>query len=158
MPADKFDDEKPPMHLLDRAALEETARVLGFGANKYGENNWRDGGKYSLGTKRPLAAALRHIFAYLDGEKIDPESGLSHLGHAMCSVMFALKAELHGWHEDVMVYSGLGSQPMDFDPKKWYRLDPEHPLNHGRTCDPVSGQRMAGCNPNRWKECEAPDA
>lgn len=96
MSAKKFDTGKPPMNLLDRVALEETAKVLAFGAEKYGEDNWRDDGQYSLGTKRPLAAALRHIYAYLDGEELDPESGLSHLGHAMCSVMFALRAEVEG--------------------------------------------------------------
>jgi hypothetical protein len=87
---------KPPMHLLDARAIFETARVLEFGRSKYGENNWRGNGSYDLGAKRPLAAALRHIFQYLDGERLDPESGQNHLGHAMCSVMFALAADLRG--------------------------------------------------------------
>lgn len=97
--AKKFDTnyiEKPPMHLLDKEAMFETARVLGFGAQKYAEENWRGGGAYNLGTKRPLAAALRHIHQYLEGEVVDEDSGLNHLGHAMCEVMFALAADMRG--------------------------------------------------------------
>lgn len=106
--AKKFDSsyiEKPPMHLLDKEALFETARVLGFGAFAkkqpdgtlgYGGDNWRGGGEYTLGSKRTLAAAVRHIYQYLDGEVIDDDSGLHHLGHALCEVMFALAADLRG--------------------------------------------------------------
>ena len=39
---------------------------------------------------------MRHIYAYLAGEKLDPESGESHLAHALCSVRFAHAAELRG--------------------------------------------------------------
>ena len=82
----KHDDGKPRMDLLDRVALEEIARVLGFGAEKYAAHNWRGGIAYS----RLVAAALRHLHAFNDGEDLDPESGLSHLGHLGCCVMFLL--------------------------------------------------------------------
>ena len=88
--------EKPPMHLLDKKALFETARVLGFGATKYSEDGWRDRERYGLGTKRPLAAALRHIFEYLDGKANDDETGLNVLAHVMCEVMFAMRAHFEG--------------------------------------------------------------
>ena len=42
---------------------------------------------------RPLAAAMRHIMAFNDGEDKDPESGLSHLAHAACCIMFLLEFE-----------------------------------------------------------------
>jgi hypothetical protein len=85
----KYDDGKPGMHLLDNIALREIAKVLDFGAKKYAPNNWRKG----IAMSRLLAAALRHLFAYASGEKTDPESGLSHLAHAGCCVMFALNME-----------------------------------------------------------------
>lgn len=85
----KHDSDKPRMSLLDRHALEEIARVMGFGAKKYAAHNWRKG----LEMSRLLDAALRHINAYNDGEDKDPESGLSHLAHAGCCVMFALRME-----------------------------------------------------------------
>lgn len=80
----KFDSGKPAMSLLDRTALEETAAVLKFGAEKYAPHNWRKGIKFS----RLTDAALRHIYAFIDGENTDHESGLTHMGHAMCCLMF----------------------------------------------------------------------
>jgi hypothetical protein len=85
----KFDDDKLPVNLLSTEALLQTAAVLKFGADKYHANNWRDGFAWS----RPLAAAMRHIMAYNDGEDKDPESGLSHLAHAACCIMFLLEFE-----------------------------------------------------------------
>lgn len=82
----KFDQDKPRMDLLDSDAIEQLAMVLGFGAKKYAAHNWRAG----ISTSRLVAAALRHLFAYLRGEDKDPESGLSHVAHAMCCCMFLL--------------------------------------------------------------------
>ncbi len=83
----KFDTGKPPLSLIDRYALERIADVLAFGADKYEAHNWRKG----LSQSRLIDAALRHLFAYADGEDLDSESGLSHLAHAGCCVVFALK-------------------------------------------------------------------
>lgn len=85
----KFDGDKPRMDLLDPYAIEQLSRVLTFGARKYAAHNWRKGIRKS----RLLAAALRHLFAYLRGEDQDPESGLSHAAHAMCCCMFLLGLE-----------------------------------------------------------------
>ena len=82
----KHDSDKPMMNLLDAYAMEHLAAVLTFGAKKYSANNWRKG----ISSSRLLAAALRHIFSYLGGEKLDSESNLSHLAHAMCCLMFAI--------------------------------------------------------------------
>lgn len=89
-PGQKYDAGKPPMDLLDGLALEEVGRVLDFGATKYSPDNWRAG----ICKGRLLAAAIRHIYASVRGERKDPESGLSHLAHAMCCLMFALHFEL----------------------------------------------------------------
>ena len=85
----KFDGDKLPVNLLSSEALLQTAAVLKFGADKYHAHNWRDGFVWS----RPLAAAMRHIMAFNDGEDCDPESGLSHLAHAACCIMFLLEFE-----------------------------------------------------------------
>jgi hypothetical protein len=85
----KFDTDKLPVNLLSSEALLQTAAVLKFGADKYHAHNWRDGFAWS----RPLAAAMRHIMAFNDGEDKDPESGLSHLAHAACCIMFLLEFE-----------------------------------------------------------------
>jgi hypothetical protein len=36
---------------------------------------------------------MRHLHAFNDGEDKDPESGLSHLAHLGCCVMFLLEFE-----------------------------------------------------------------
>jgi hypothetical protein len=85
----KFDTDKLPLNLLSTEAMNQTAAVLKFGAIKYAEHNWRKGFVWS----RPLAAAMRHITAFNDGEDKDPESGLSHISHAMCCLMFISEFE-----------------------------------------------------------------
>lgn len=88
----KHDAEKPPLDLLDATALLEVGRVLEFGAKKYAPNNWRGG----ISRERLIAATLRHTLAAASGERNDPETGLSHLAHAMCELMFALHFEVKG--------------------------------------------------------------
>ena len=80
----KFDQDKARMDLLDPYALEQLALVLTFGAKKYAPNNWRRGLKVS----RIIAASVRHLFAIMKGEDIDPETGLLHSAHCMCNMMF----------------------------------------------------------------------
>jgi hypothetical protein len=92
----KFDTNKLPLNLLSTEAMNQTAAVLAFGAEKYAAHNWRAGFAWS----RPLAAAMRHITAFNDGEDKDPESGLSHLAHAACCIMFLLEFEKTHRHLD----------------------------------------------------------
>jgi hypothetical protein len=84
--ATKFDQNKPPLDLLPWEAVEEVARVLDFGRQKYAAHNWRKGFLWT----RLAAACLRHVFAWLSGQDKDPESGLSHIAHACCDLMFLL--------------------------------------------------------------------
>lgn len=85
----KYDQEKPDMSLLSPIAIKKMAEVMTFGKKKYSANNWRGGIVYT----RLIAAALRHIFSYLGGETFDPETGKSHLAHAMCCLMMVLEFE-----------------------------------------------------------------
>lgn len=85
----KYDQEKPDMSLLPSKALVEVARVLTFGSKKYSAHNWRKGYQWS----RLIAAAMRHLTAYNDGEDRDPESGISHLAHAASCLMMLLEWE-----------------------------------------------------------------
>lgn len=52
------------------------------GAKKYARFNWARGMSWSA----VLASLLRHISAWQAGEENDPETGLSHLAHAMCNL------------------------------------------------------------------------
>jgi len=80
----KYDDGKPRTDLLPTQALEGVASVLAFGARKYDTWNWARGMAYG----RLIGAALRHIFAFARGEDNDKETGLSHLDHAACCILF----------------------------------------------------------------------
>lgn len=86
----KYDDGKLRYDLLPVKALRDVAQVLTFGAKKYGDNNW----KITKPESRYIAAAMRHMEAYRDGEVLDPESGIHHLAHAACSLMFILQIDL----------------------------------------------------------------
>ena len=85
----KADEGKIPYELLAPEYLEATASVLKFGANKYGARNWELGMAWS----RPFGALMRHMWAWWKGEKADPETGMSHLWHAACCVMFLIAYE-----------------------------------------------------------------
>ena len=85
----KYDTGKPRMDLLPAYSLEQIALVLGVGAQKYSSWNWSKGIAYS----RLLGACLRHLYAWARREKSDPESGLSHLAHAGCCILFLLWME-----------------------------------------------------------------
>lgn len=85
----KHDQAKPRMELLSTEAMTRIAEVMGFGAKKYAAHNWRKG----LAWSRVIGAALRHLTSFNEGEDKDPESGLSHLAHAGCCIMFLLDYE-----------------------------------------------------------------
>jgi len=89
----KYDDGKLRWDLLPMKPIECVVKILTFGASKYGSNNWQ---KLKNFDDRYYAAMMRHMSAWKQGEKLDPESGLPHLAHAMCCVMFLLWNELKG--------------------------------------------------------------
>lgn len=88
----KFDEGKLPHELLPVDALEAISRVLAYGATKYAPRNWEKGMAWS----RVYGACLRHLFAWWRGEDNDPETGLPHLSHAACCILFALAYHLRG--------------------------------------------------------------
>lgn len=87
----KWDKGKLEWHLLPFGALVPVVRVLMYGKDKYGEENWKKG----MPQVRVLDAAMRHIIAYMGGQTRDPETGLSHLAHASCCLLFGLWYEGH---------------------------------------------------------------
>jgi len=83
----KHDTGKPLIGLISAYAIEEEAKVMTFGAKKYGFHNWRKG----LSWIRVISAVLRHIFAWIRQENFDPETGIHHLAHARCGLAFLLE-------------------------------------------------------------------
>ena len=86
----KFDDGKRDFTLLPWDSVENIVEVLEFGAKKYSRDNWRyvDDAKH-----RYTKAALRHLIAYTKGEIDDPESGMPHLAHLGCCILFLMELD-----------------------------------------------------------------
>jgi hypothetical protein len=59
----KFDNGKPPLALIPSEALIEIAEVLGFGAEKYGPNNWREDADKTKWS-RSYSSLQRHLNAF----------------------------------------------------------------------------------------------
>lgn len=88
----KADKGKPKPRLLHESMAEAVASVvdvLTFGAAKYDDDNWKN-----VEPKRYTDAMYRHLNAHHRGEKVDEESGLPHLAHAACCVLFLLHHEV----------------------------------------------------------------
>jgi hypothetical protein len=77
------------LDLIDPKAILETAKVLAYGAERYGDRplgaeNWR-----LISIEDHLNHLLVHVYAYLAGDRSD-----GHLSHAVCRALFALGVEL----------------------------------------------------------------
>lgn len=80
----KDNRSKALMDLIPYPPLKAMAEVLGYGARKYKPNNWRLG----LSWSQTFASLQRHLWAFNEGEDLDPETRLPHLAHAMCQLSF----------------------------------------------------------------------
>lgn len=109
----RYNTGKPKWSLVHFKSLLPMVRVLEYGAHKYsvfksdtldfipgsqvtqeqakklellssGADNWKKG----LGRQNIIDSLLRHAAAIADGEWLDEESGLPHIGHLMCNAMF----------------------------------------------------------------------
>lgn len=82
----KHDQGKSRMDLIPPEVVFAMGGILGYGANKYADRNWEQG----IGYGRVFGALMRHLWAWWRGENNDPESGLSHLHHALACLTFLI--------------------------------------------------------------------
>ena len=92
----KNDQGKSDISQVSWELVDLLGQVRMFGEMKYSRGNWKSGFKVT----RSCAAALRHIFQFLSGETLDPESGLLHLGHAVASLEHAIYDMKHHPYND----------------------------------------------------------
>lgn len=88
----KFDTDKARYDLIPPEIEEAVAKVLTFGASKYGDRNWELGMDWG----RVYAAMRRHMAAWWGGEDDDPETGMPHTWHAACCIAFLVTYEARG--------------------------------------------------------------
>lgn len=93
--ATKHDGGKTDWSLLPWDAVEEIIKVLQFGAGKYSPWNWAENGGFKF--NRLFNSSMRHFVAWFwYREDADPETGLSHMAHLGCNVLFLLHYVLNG--------------------------------------------------------------
>ena len=109
----RYNTGKTQWSLLPWDQLESMIKVLEYGAHKYsvfadskgnqilgkdisveeskalvlissGRDNWKKG----FPVNELWDSCLRHIQALMTGEELDKESGLPHLGHVLCNIVF----------------------------------------------------------------------
>lgn len=80
---------KLPLNLVPPVAVQHLALAFKDGALKYGPYNWRDA---KVSSTVYYAAALRHLFAWFDGQDNAEDSGVHHLAHAMACCAILLDA------------------------------------------------------------------
>ena len=106
----KKDEGKNRLDLVYPILIEQVGRVRTFAVtSKYGDpENWKTIDNL---ISRYTAAAMRHFEAWRSGEKVDKESGLSHLAHCACNIMFLMEWErLHEDNTDLHTDKTLGNK------------------------------------------------
>ena len=80
----RYNTGKPQWSLVHMNSLVPMIRVLEYGALKYAPFNWQKP------TEREtiINSMQRHMAALIDGDEIDSESGLPHIGHIMANALF----------------------------------------------------------------------
>jgi hypothetical protein len=87
----KYNEGKLKLNLIPPEAILALGRALTYGDLKYNPNgdnirNWEKGMSWG----NVYAALQRHLLAWSSGEEKDPESGLSHLDHALTNLAFLI--------------------------------------------------------------------
>lgn len=102
-PKDSIGSDKLPIHLFPATAVALGSLANHHGNLKYGRNNWRAAKvRYSV----YLDAIIRHAQAALEGEDIDPESGLPHEAHILAGAGILVDAGACGSLIDDRNYNG----------------------------------------------------
>jgi nucleoside 2-deoxyribosyltransferase len=95
------------LDLIPCEALWELGRVYGMGAEKYADHNYLKGYSWSLS----IAAAMRHLTQWVNGETLDDESELNHLAHAAWHCFALMMFQWHGLGTDDRMPTVTGIAP-----------------------------------------------
>jgi len=80
----RYNKGKRQWSLMDMKSFEPMIEVLEYGCQKYDRDNWKKG----LFITEIYDSLQRHLIELMNGEDIDEESKLLHIGHILCNVMF----------------------------------------------------------------------
>lgn len=100
----KYDENKLDLTLVEPCIMDAIAEVSMYGMRKYsatmpdgtyvsGRDNWKLAFEGSTDVQRYVASAMRHLNQWRRGERLDSESGISHLSHLAWNVMLMIYGE-----------------------------------------------------------------
>lgn len=91
-PKDAVGTGKAPLSTVSAPVIAEVGVAMLEGARKYGRHNYR-----AIGVRASVYydAAMRHLMAWWEGQNIDPDSGLHHIGKALASLMVLRDAQMN---------------------------------------------------------------
>ena len=93
-PKDAIGVTKAPISTVSFPVMAELGVAMLEGALKYGKHNYRE-----IGVRQSVyidACINRHLGPWIEGQDIDPDSGLSHLVKAMACLMILRDAQMRG--------------------------------------------------------------
>ena len=87
----RYNNGKPQLSYLGdiSEAIYELCKVFEMGAEKYGRNNWKQGGSSSI----ILDSLGRHYVKLASGATVDEESGLHHAAHIIWNAAAYIQLE-----------------------------------------------------------------
>jgi hypothetical protein len=132
----KNDAGKARLGLVFKTLLDATSEARAEGLGKYGPDAWQ-----RVEDWRWEDALLRHMFAHIEGEVFDKQSGLPHLSHVACNLMFLVENQRKGRRDvlDAIVPAPSKTQPVE--------VTIECPVCHARDMYPVNNRNFCtnGC-------------
>ena len=87
----KQDTLKTRWDLVPWEAMYFVAEALTQGAREHDDYGWKT---LPFGRRRYFSAAMRHMLAWKAGRELDAQSGMPHLAHAICCLLFLLARDL----------------------------------------------------------------
>lgn len=111
-PKDAVGIRKVPFSVIPAQVVAEVGLGLLEGARKYGRHNYR-----TVGIRASVYydAQRRHMDAWWEGQDVDPDSRLSHVTKAICSLVVLRDAMINGKMQD--------DRPPPIDEEIWLELN-----------------------------------
>ena len=109
-PKDAIGSDKLPLHLWPATATALGSIAMLNGALKYGRSNFR-----AMGVRSSIYydAARRHLDAWFEGEELDRDDGVPHLGAALACIAIIVDARAAGKLTDDRMTTGGYRKFMD---------------------------------------------
>lgn len=97
-PKDSIGIKKVPFSVIPANVLGEIGLGLLEGGIKYRRHNYRVAG---VRASVYYDATLRHLFSWWEGENIDPDSSINHIGKAIASLVVLRDSMMNeNWNDD----------------------------------------------------------